>query len=106
MAQNGSVIDTSLGAQIRCVEREIQLRRRLYPRCVEGGKMAQVTATRELALMQAVLETLCAHTHKRAEIRTQLERIIGTLTHATHTVDVLHAQSIASDLLESLKGDS
>lgn len=48
----------SLGAQIECVEREIRMRRHVYPRRVADGKMSTQTADREIALMVAVAETL------------------------------------------------
>jgi hypothetical protein len=44
--------------QIASVEREINLRRRVYPRWVSEGKMKQDKADREIAVMEAVLETL------------------------------------------------
>jgi len=47
-----------LAEQIACVKREIAFRHRVYPRWVEIGKIAQDQADRELARMQAVLETL------------------------------------------------
>jgi hypothetical protein len=39
-----------------CVEREIRMRRRVYPRWVHQGKMNKGTAEREIALMQAILD--------------------------------------------------
>lgn len=47
-----------LREQIRCVEREIALRRGVYPRWVEAGRLKQAAADREIAAMQAVLDTL------------------------------------------------
>ena len=48
----------SLTEQITCVRREIGFRERVYARRVAEGKMKQDQADRELAAMQAVLETL------------------------------------------------
>jgi hypothetical protein len=48
----------TLDDQIRCVEREIVMRKAVYPRRVVDGKMSQEKARHELAAMQAVLETL------------------------------------------------
>ena len=45
-------------AQIKCVEREIAMRKRVYPRFVKNGKMTQQEADAELAAMEAVLKTL------------------------------------------------
>lgn len=47
-----------LSEQIKCVEREIVLRRRVYPRWVESGRMKQAKADQEIAAMEAILETL------------------------------------------------
>lgn len=48
----------SLNAQIKCVEREIGMRGRVYPRWVASGKMTQAKADFELRAMRAVLDTL------------------------------------------------
>jgi len=44
--------------QIKCVGREIGLRRAVYPRFVATNKISQQTADEELAAMEAVLQTL------------------------------------------------
>lgn len=41
-----------------CVEREIAMRERVYPRWVDSGKMSQDKADAELRAMRAVLEVL------------------------------------------------
>ena len=46
--------------QVECVERELGYRRRVYPRRVEAGQMTAAQSTRELARMEAVLETVKA----------------------------------------------
>ena len=48
----------SLADQVRCVERELQLRERLYPDFVARRRMKPADAKRELARMRAVLVTL------------------------------------------------
>lgn len=48
----------SLADQIECVEREIRMRRRVYPRRVAESRMSADAARRETATMEAVLETL------------------------------------------------
>jgi hypothetical protein len=48
----------SLRDQVACVEREIALRERLYPRWVSDGRMTPGKADSEIAGMRAVLETL------------------------------------------------
>jgi hypothetical protein len=47
-----------LPEQIACVEREIALRHRVYPRRVADRKMTQALADKQIAAMSAVLETL------------------------------------------------
>lgn len=44
--------------QIACVERELGMRVKSYPRWVKGGKLIQAAADEELARMRAVLLTL------------------------------------------------
>jgi hypothetical protein len=48
----------ALDVQIRCVQRELKLRRRVYPRLVSQKTMRVEDATRETWEMQAVLDTL------------------------------------------------
>ena len=47
-----------LDAQIACVERELRLRARVYPRRVSAQQMTQAQADRETEIMTAVLATL------------------------------------------------
>jgi len=49
---------TTLKEQIECVERELEKRRRLYPRWIREGKLNELKATREIESMNAVLGTL------------------------------------------------
>lgn len=44
--------------QIGCVEREIAMRLRVYPRRVDAHQMSQETASREVDTMREVLRTL------------------------------------------------
>lgn len=44
--------------QIKCVEREISMRERVYPRLVINGKMTAGQKDREIAAMKAVYNTL------------------------------------------------
>jgi hypothetical protein len=48
----------SLEDQIACVEREIKMRRRIYPRWVEQQKLSEVKALYEIKAMECVLSTL------------------------------------------------
>lgn len=47
-----------LSDQIACVTRELGMRRRVYPRWIESGRMRQEESDREIARMEAVLATL------------------------------------------------
>ena len=52
------LFEPQIGDLCRCVEREIKLRERVYPRRVAAGHMGQGLADRELNLMRHVLKTL------------------------------------------------
>lgn len=47
-----------IAAQIRCVQREINQRKRVYPRLVQTRRMTAEDANRETLTMEAVLDTL------------------------------------------------
>lgn len=51
----------TIDAQIACIERELAMRARVYPRRVKDGKMSQALADRETRTMEAVLMTLHAY---------------------------------------------
>ena len=44
--------------QLAAARREVAMRRRVYPRWVESGRMSQHTADHEMACMVAIVETL------------------------------------------------
>lgn len=48
----------ALEEQIQCVQREIAMRRRTYPRWIAAGKLAEANADLEERRMRAVLRTL------------------------------------------------
>jgi hypothetical protein len=48
----------NLAEQIACLEREIVLRRRLYPSWVRAHRLSQPKADREIACMEAALASL------------------------------------------------
>jgi hypothetical protein len=55
----GGTLPIPLEAQVREVQREIELRRRVYPAQVQNRRlMTQATADRQIAIMEAVLATL------------------------------------------------
>ena len=51
---------TTLDDQIRCIKRELALRRRVYPRLLQQGTLTQDQAAHEIRTMDAVLATLQA----------------------------------------------
>lgn len=53
-----------LEVQKKCVERELRMRERAYPRWIAQGKMTQAKADEEFATVQAVLETVEAAAQK------------------------------------------
>lgn len=44
--------------QIECVDREIHMRQKTYPRWVDRGRMTQAQADNELAVMRSIAATL------------------------------------------------
>ena len=48
----------TLAEQIACIERELGMRRIVYPRRIADKKMSQAKADKEIAAMEAVLATL------------------------------------------------
>jgi hypothetical protein len=54
----GGTLPIDPAAQLAEVEREVALRRRVYPRWVADGRMKQAAADRQIATMEAVAETL------------------------------------------------
>lgn len=59
--------DYTLDEQIRCVEREITYRKYVYPNLCIRGKMTTGTMEKEIALMQAVLQSLRDYQDKQAD---------------------------------------
>ncbi len=57
----GTPAHLSIDGQIACIEREIRMRKRVYPRWVGRGRMTQAKADQELETMRAVLVTLRTH---------------------------------------------
>lgn len=51
-------VSVSIDDQIKCVERELAFRRRVYERRIGLGKMTRSTANREIESMEAVKATL------------------------------------------------
>ncbi|MBP6444807.1 MAG: hypothetical protein KA267_12340 [Gemmatimonadales bacterium] len=45
----------------QCAERELAMRKRVYPRWVSAGKMTQAAADREIAAMEAIAKDYRAH---------------------------------------------
>jgi hypothetical protein len=42
--------------KLECAEREVKLRRRVYPQRVLNGRMTQALANEQIALMEAIVE--------------------------------------------------
>lgn len=56
----GGTLPIPVTAQLAEVEREITLRRRVYPRWIATGRLSQAAADRQIAMMEAVAMTLRA----------------------------------------------
>ncbi len=50
--------------KLKCLEREIKMRERVYPRWVEEGRMSQKFADRELASMREIADDYRATAEK------------------------------------------
>jgi hypothetical protein len=50
--------------KLACIEREIKMRERVYPRFVENSKMTRQKADEEIALMHAIAEDYRAAAEK------------------------------------------
>lgn len=57
----------TLDEQIACVDRELGMRRKLYPRWVASGKLTQANADAELWRLEAVRETLACAKREAAD---------------------------------------
>ena len=57
LSQHGR-IKMTLDEQIKCVKREIDYRKRLYPIWVQNGKMTQNDANYQIECMECVLNSL------------------------------------------------
>jgi hypothetical protein len=51
-------MQTPYTEQLACVERELALREKVYPRWVRDNRMPKSSADREIRAMRAVVETL------------------------------------------------
>lgn len=60
--------DLGIAAQIAAVQRELEMRQRVYPGLIARGKMTRSTAEYEFSAMRAVLRTLerVSDEHERA----------------------------------------
>lgn len=60
-ALSGDLFEVTIIEQIRCIERELSYRQRVYKRLVERNRMSADEAEREIRIMRAVLVTLRKH---------------------------------------------
>jgi len=51
-------VTVPIDVQVQCVEREISMRLRVYPKWCEQKRMTQKKADQEIEAMRSVLETL------------------------------------------------
>jgi hypothetical protein len=56
-------IRTTMNDRIKAAQREVAMRRRVYPRWVAAGKMTQQKADYEIKLMEDIVETLARFQH-------------------------------------------
>jgi len=94
-----------LAAQIACVEREIALRRRVYPRWVEQGRMSQDKANCEIAAMTAALESLSEIRKLRASITGKSALIDGISKLQGQRGVLVQMLADALKILQTIDGD-
>jgi len=51
---DGTAIEWADIDKLKCVEREVQMRKRAYPKWVKSRAMTQERADREIAIMEAI----------------------------------------------------
>jgi hypothetical protein len=76
------LLPITLAEQLACIERELALRLRVYPRWVAAGRMTQAKADREIELMKAVRNAIVGQLAPtemiwRHKVRGTRYRIIG-----------------------------
>ncbi|MBY0296416.1 MAG: hypothetical protein K2X71_10305 [Methylobacterium sp.] len=64
--------------KLRCAERELRQRRRVYPRLVESGRMTPAEADRETACMEAIAADY------RTQVLAEKPDLFGGLPEARH----------------------
>lgn len=76
-----------LEAQIKCVQREITFRKRVYARRVSLGRMSEVFADQQIKLMNAVLETLIdlRQLHETSDDVRYSDEYVGNLVRSRRT---------------------
>lgn len=75
-----------LDEQIACVEREIKMRERAYPRWVAEKRMTQKKADYELAAMRAVRETISGIFQSGQTITSHIAASTTTSSHSAADV--------------------
>lgn len=57
----------TLHDQLKCAQRELNLRRRVYPSWIARGKMSGQKADHEIAAMEAIVDTLSELMEQRGQ---------------------------------------
>jgi hypothetical protein len=73
---------------IRCVERELGMREKVYPRWVAQGKLTEALAARELAMMGAVRARL---------VRAEAEHTVLSGLGVKHSIAHRHLQAMVEE---------
>lgn len=84
----GRSAPASLGELIACVDREIRMRRQVYPRWVAQGKLTDAKAERELALMMGVRMRLA---------RAEAEHVVLSGLAVKHDLAHRHLQAMVEE---------
>lgn len=87
------LLPITIEEQIAAVEREVTLRRRVYPRWVEAKRLTQDKADREIAAMEATAVTLNAHRAALAALAA-VSRCALVIESAVSTADPMHSSGV------------
>lgn len=68
----GRELSNTNGNKLSAISREIALRRRVYPRQIENGRLTQEKADREIAIFEAIVDDYT----KIVAAETQRERLL------------------------------
>lgn len=86
------LLPITLQEEIAELEREIGLRRRVYPNFVRSGRLKQAKADRQIAVMESAIRRLTTLAEQRPDVWREIEQAVMQLQ-----------DNLPADALETLK---